>query len=85
MILSYYGYDYLEELLLQLSGWNYGMWYFRELHMGYGGYREGRNACKEGERIRTQSRRLLLEIAKELKQEIGKSTRTSKAMRTSNI
>lgn len=46
-------------IFFNLSEWNYGMWYFRELHMGYGGYREGRNACKEGERARTQSRRTI--------------------------
>ncbi len=45
----------------------------------------GETHVKKAKEHEHKAGELLLEIAKELKQEIGKSTRTSKAMRTSNI
>jgi len=37
MILAYYGYEYPIELLVQLGGWDYGIWYSKQYHFGYGG------------------------------------------------
>jgi len=36
MVLSYYGHNYSESLLLQLSGWDYGAYYLPSYHFGYG-------------------------------------------------
>jgi len=36
MVLSYYGYNYSESLLLQLSGWDYGAFYLPNQHVGFG-------------------------------------------------